>query len=348
MAASPEGGALVWRRASRVCYSMSMTAPLVCPVYREPLDRRDPDHYVGRVHGLVYPIVDGIPILLPDEAERLRVARTDWGSTNRAVDAGASPLDFYNQTRDQDLYCRGELDLARADIERWLSLADVPGPTLEIGSGKGALQGLGDDYIALDYSFTALRRYIDPKHGRVCGTAERLPFESGALRFIFTVASLEHVPNADRAFAEIHRVLKPGGVAYLLPAWHCVQYNCEGIPVRPYSDLTLRQKLIKLSLPIRQSIPAKALAALPGRAARRARHAILGGPTDLHFERLRPDYDRFWMSDSDAAARLDSHEGCLFFHSRGYRVLRPGPDAKSQLLARHEPVIVQKPRAPGP
>jgi SAM-dependent methyltransferase len=312
---------------------------LRCPIYREPLERRSPTEYAGRGHGEVYPIVDGIPILLPDPADRARVARTDW-----SMGGDPTPLDFYNQTRDHDAYCRDTLEAARADVERWLGEAEAEGPVVEIGSGKGALQGLGGDYIAIDYSFTALRRYINPKLGRVCATACRLPLPDRSVRFLFTVASLEHVPEADLAFDEIHRVLNRGGVAYLLPAWHCVQYNCEGIPVRPYADLTLRQKLIKASLPIRQSLVVKAAGALPRRLLRRALWARRRGPTLFQFDPLRPDYERFWMSDSDAAARLDAHEGCLYFHSRGYEIRRPGPGAVSQLLARHEPVIVKKPR----
>jgi SAM-dependent methyltransferase/uncharacterized protein YbaR (Trm112 family) len=318
-----------------------MTAPLCCPVHREALHRPDSTRYVGSVHGLVYPIVDGIPVLLPDESERARVARID---EQPAADAcSPSSFSFYNHTCDHEHYCRDTLEGARTEIEGWLSKVEVDGPVLEIGSGKGALQGIGEDYVAVDYSFTALRRYIDARHARVCATAERLPFPDGIFRFIFTVASLEHVPGADLAFEEIHRVLKPGGIAYLLPAWHCVQYQCEGIPVRPYRDLTLRQKVIKLSLPIRRHLLVKAATTLPPRLVRRALWSLHRSPEPLRFTRLRPDYDRFWMSDSDAASRLDSHEGCLFFHARGYRVLGPGEDAIRQILTRHEPVIVQKP-----
>jgi SAM-dependent methyltransferase/uncharacterized protein YbaR (Trm112 family) len=321
------------------------TTTLCCPIYREPLDQPDPSHYIGRTHGQVYPILDGIPILLPAEPDRLRIAKTDWArpSTPSHSQDAATPLDFYNQTRDHDFYCRDTLEAARADVDRWLAVAEADGPVLEIGSGKGALQGLGADYIAVDYSFTALHRYIAPQYGRICATASRLPFVDRTFRFIFTIASLEHVPDPDLAFDEIHRVLAPGGVAYLLPAWHCVQYNCEGIPVRPYTDLTLRQKFIKATLPIRRNLVVKAAGSLPKRLLRRALWSRHQGATLLRFDRLRPDYERFWMSDSDAAARLDAHEGALYFHSRGYRVHRPGPSAKDQLLARHEPVIVQKP-----
>lgn len=40
---------------------------LVCPVTRSPL-RQKGDELVGEVGGLRYPIRDGIPVLLPDEA----------------------------------------------------------------------------------------------------------------------------------------------------------------------------------------------------------------------------------------------------------------------------------------
>jgi SAM-dependent methyltransferase/uncharacterized protein YbaR (Trm112 family) len=316
---------------------MSSLQP-ICPVHREPL-RREEGALVGVTHGERYPIVDGIPVLIADRAERRAAAEIDWQRASHEK----TPLSFYNRPDDHDGYCREALDDIERDMSRWLALARPDGPVLEIGSGKGALQGFGGDYTACDYSLTALRTFVRPEHGRVCASAERLPFADNTFRFLFTIATLEHVPGADRAFAEIERVLAPGGVAYLSPAWHCVQYNCEGIPVRPYSDLDLRQKLVKATLPLRQTLLVKAAGQLPGRVLRRAIWSLHKDPTRMRFDRLRPDYERFWMSDSDAAARLDSHEGCLFFHSRGYEILSPGATALRQLLARHEPVVVKKP-----
>jgi SAM-dependent methyltransferase len=319
----------------------AMPVARLCPVHRSPLDAHGERALACRDHGETYPVVDGIPILLPDATERGRVAGTDWAG--RATSDAVSSIDFYNQTRDHEQYSSSDRPDERDRIARWLEATEPSGPSLEIGSGMGAFQGLGGEYVALDYSLTLLQRYIAPTHDRVCGTAERLPFADDTFRFVFTVAALEHVPEADRAFGEIARVLKPGGVAYLGPAWHCVQYNCEGIPVRPYRDLDLRQKFVKLTLPVRRNLVVKALGTLPGRLARRALYEIRPAPTQMRFERLRPDYERFWTSDSDAAARLDSHEACLYFHSRGYRVLAPGPGIREQLAARHGAVIVQKP-----
>jgi SAM-dependent methyltransferase len=320
-----------------------------CPVHRDPLDDSDGSRLVGLRHGEIYPIVNGIPILLPDSADRERIAQTDWD----APEATTSNVDFYNRSAGLDDYFRPAGPGAADLLKDYLRQCRISGPTLEIGSGKGGFQGLSarDDagrgqYIALDYSFTALRRFIDPSHPRVCATAERLPFPDASIAFIFTIDALEHVPNADLAFAEIDRVLKPGGITYLHPAWHCTQYNCEGIPVRPCSQLTLRQKFVKLSLPPRRHPLAKALGALPGRSLRRALWALGGRrPSRFRFHRLRADYQHFWAADADACSRLDSHEGCLYFASRRYEVLNPGATTISQLLCRHVPIVVRKPPA---
>ena len=325
--------------------TLTRTELACCPVYREALDFADPAQLTGIGHGEIYPIVNGIPILLPDQAERERVSRTDWSNPTAAHNS----TDFYNQTQDQEHYYthyKAGLDATRLELDRWLKERRSEGPTLEIGSGRGVLQGVGEDYAALDYSFTALHQFVDPHYPRFCGTADRLPYRDGTFSFLFTVAALEHVPKADLAFAEIDRVLKPGGVAFLHPAWHCVQYNCDGIPVRPYKDLKLRQKLTKIALPLLKHPLFKAAMTLPGRLARRAIWKLSGGNTVLRFKRLRPDYEHFWISDADAASSIDSHEGCLFFHSRGYEVLHPGPGAMRQLMCRHVGIVVRKPSSP--
>lgn len=317
-----------------------MTVSLVCPVTGEPLFR-DGNYLVNATHTREFPIVDGIPILLPNEQECIRVAKTNWLTEK----TDASPLVFYNRPHDHTNYCREELQVEREDIIGLLSrLRNPHEPVLEIGSGRGALQGVSDNYVAFDYSLTALHAYISKSHQRVCGTAEYLPFPDATFGFIYSVATLEHVPAADRAFEEIHRVLRPGGAVFLAPAWNCIQDNCEGIPVRPYSELTLRQKFRKLTLPLRRSLVWKAAIALPMRACRRVFWGIAGrNATRFRFCRLCPEYSKFWMSDSDAVSRLDPHEAALFLHSRGYSVMRPGISWVRQLLAGHAPLVAFKP-----
>ncbi len=45
---------------------------LVCPLTKGPLDYdRNANELISRKAGLAYPVRDGIPIMLPDEARRL-------------------------------------------------------------------------------------------------------------------------------------------------------------------------------------------------------------------------------------------------------------------------------------
>jgi SAM-dependent methyltransferase len=192
--------------------------------------------------------------------------------------------------------------------------------------------------VALDISLSALRRNLAGQTG-LCASADMIPLASASCRFVFSVHALEHIPSADRAFEEIDRVLAVGGVAYLTPAWHCRPWAADGIPVRPYRDLRWKQRLTKMSLPIRDSVVFRGAASIPWRAWRRLTQRDAG---PLHFTRLRANYEHFWMSDSDACASIDSHEAILFFERRGYEILNPRGNGISRLLFRAGPVIVRK------
>jgi len=52
--------------------SERLTDILACPVCKGPLQwRHDPEEYLCRADRLAYPVRDGIPVMLPDEARRL-------------------------------------------------------------------------------------------------------------------------------------------------------------------------------------------------------------------------------------------------------------------------------------
>ena len=319
---------------------------LRCPVTGEALIEGPPGTMVGMSGRVAYPVVDGIPVLLAHESERT-AALARHAEAAAGVDppegTPASRINFYNRVRDQDRYCRPELPDVRDELLRLQRRFTRSGPVLEIGSGMGSLQGLFEPYVALDYSLTALARYVDKRHQRVCASAEQIPFFDETFALVYSIATLEHVRDPAAAVEEVDRVLMPGGIAFLLPAWHAVQYNCDGIPVRRYRDLPLRHRFVKATLPLRRLPAAKAAGALPGRLFRQMTWTLRPEPTHLRYRRLRADYSTFWLSDSDACARLDSHEASLFFRSRDYDVLSPGMRARDQLLARHVPVIARKP-----
>ena len=53
----------------------------------------------------------------------------------------------------------------------------------------------------------------------VQGDSERLPFASGAFDVVTCANSFHHYPRQDRAVAEMHRVLRPGGLLILVDGY---------------------------------------------------------------------------------------------------------------------------------
>jgi SAM-dependent methyltransferase len=97
------------------------------------------------------------------------------------------------------------------------------GDALEIGSGTGYFSlnllqlGAIERLVATDISAEMLAA-LSQTAGRLglgaetrVTDAETLPFEDGSFDLVFGHAVLHHLPDLDRALAEFHRVLRPGG-----------------------------------------------------------------------------------------------------------------------------------------
>ena len=171
-----------------------------------------------------------------------------------------------------------------------------------------------EDYTGLDISATARAKY----HKRfVQADARAMPFRDGEFDAAWSIWVLDHVPNPEQALREIRRVLKPGGLLYLSPAWSCSDLAPNGYPVRPYSDFGIGGKLIKATVPIQQSQAFQAMYRLPIRAARLAAWKLHPQPTELHYRPIAANYQVYWMPDSDAVNSIDMFEAYLWFLSRG-------------------------------
>jgi SAM-dependent methyltransferase len=183
---------------------------------------------------------------------------------------------------------------------------------LEIGSGRGYLQDAAEKYTGLDISPTVARFY----HKKfVLGSATAMPFPDDSFDGVWSIWVFEHVPNPEQAFREARRVTRDNGVLFLLPAWNCTSWAAEGYEVRPYSDLNAVGKIIKASIPLRSSPPFVAMSKLPNRLVRDLIANF--GPTKLRYRRLSPNYEKYWVPDSDAVNSIDRHEAMLWFRSRG-------------------------------
>jgi ubiquinone/menaquinone biosynthesis C-methylase UbiE len=189
---------------------------------------------------------------------------------------------------------------------------------LEIGSGIGDLQDIVADYTALDIAAEVGRFYHKPF---VVGSATALPFKDNSFDAIWTFGTLQSVPNPEQALREMRRVLKPGGLLLLDSGWQCRSWAAQGYEVRPYSDFGFGGKLIKTSIPVRDSVVFRSLYVFPTRLLRFASAAVTGEPTAFRYTLLSPDYAHYWTPESEALNSMDPYEAILWFTSRGDDVL---------------------------
>ncbi|NWG13025.1 MAG: class I SAM-dependent methyltransferase [Acidobacteria bacterium] len=185
---------------------------------------------------------------------------------------------------------------------------------LDVGAGSGMLQDVVHDYTALDISPSAKRFFHKPF---VLGSATAMPFRDDEFDAAWTIWVLEHVPQPELALREIRRVVRHRGFIYLAPQWNCTPWAADGYEVRPYSDFGLTGKITKASIPFRRHPLYRFSYLVPIRSVRLSRWFLTRSPTSLRYHRLTPNYDKYWVTDSDAVNSIDFFEAYLWFTSRG-------------------------------
>jgi len=100
---------------------------------------------------------------------------------------------------------------------RWIAERAKTGKTLEIGFGSGRHQsffrGRREDYFPSEYSswhFSSEPWRAVRGHG-VGADARRLPYRDNAFDNVVSIYNLEHIDDLQGVFAEVSRVLRPGG-----------------------------------------------------------------------------------------------------------------------------------------
>lgn len=123
-----------------------------------------------------------------------------------------------------------EIEEQRYSIHPWIldfiNSFDLRGKrVLEIGCGMGAdhlslarkggiMHGL--DLVPKHLEITRKRLSLYNYKSRLTrGDAERLPYPSNSMDFVYSLGVLHHSPDTDKAVSEIHRVLKPGGKCFV-------------------------------------------------------------------------------------------------------------------------------------
>jgi len=109
------------------------------------------------------------------------------------------------------------LSLGRDGAWRRTAIAHLPpGRVLDLGGGTGAANpDLGDrEIVALDPAPEMLA--LNPEAARVVACGEHLPFNDGSFDGVFSAYVFRNLTSVPDTLVEIHRVLRPGGVAAIV------------------------------------------------------------------------------------------------------------------------------------
>lgn len=215
---------------------------------------------------------------------------------------------------------------------------------LEVGAAFGFNHKIHKNYIGCEYSDTAVdlcKKRFGSVANIVQGDATDLKFENERFDFIFSYATLEHIPDIEKALLEIDRVLKYGGLLYLAPAWNCRTYRVKKLDCIPYNHLGFFEKIEKFFIPLYDSLLFRFALAFPLRIFDETRHKNY----QLRVKKLKPNFDliKKWghQSDDDAFVSLDAHSAMIWFRCRGYKIIS-NPSILSRVFCRGKPILLQK------
>lgn len=138
----------------------------------------------------------------------------------------------------------------------------------------------------IELDVDALRRN-DVARLKAVADAERIPFRGSSFDLVVLAWVLEHLERPERVFAEIHRVLRPGGaVVFLTPnTWNYVVWLIRAVPHAFHEFFTTRLygrgEHDTFPTRYRMNSPARIERLLGGLGFRRERLVLNGDPSYL-------------------------------------------------------------------
>ncbi|MFO0944511.1 MAG: class I SAM-dependent methyltransferase [Planctomycetota bacterium] len=261
-------------------------------------------------------------------------------------DSPADYQDFYAGIDRRNVYTKDHPDAFERELQAFLDQHDLRrGKLLEIGSGRGVFQDVVPNYTGMDIAESLRSFYRRPEQFVVAVDGRPFPFPDHAFDGAFTYATFEHIPSLENALEELLRVVRPGGFILFHAAWQVRPWASRGLSVRPFRDLSLRDRLEKLTVPIRNNVLWRSLTVFPARFFRTLRFCLKKNRREwrIDYRPLDANYQVFWQSDSDACNHIDIHAAILWFQSRGCQV-EEYPTLLSGFFARTGSFVVRVPK----
>lgn len=208
---------------------------------------------------------------------------------------------------------------------------------LELGCGASPQSHLGRLYIGIDISFQALKKASDTGN-KIQAEMANIPLKNDSVEALLTIAALEHTFQLEKVMFEIIRILKKEGIVIHKDAWNVPRWRSSGLSIKPLSKLGFKHKIIKLLIPILETLPMRAIRIIPSRIFREMKFKIKHYKID--FKELQPNYSLPEVSDADACSQIDSHSVALFYKSHGFKLIKPKDKILNRLF--HRGVLISK------
>jgi len=190
----------------------SLLSYLACPLCKGKLKNTGTNQVECLSCEEVYPVDDGIPILLPPQLEEFKILEAEFHSNEADYFAERAHKFSYRVSRYHEDYLTCFRDLQKGAV------------VLEVSGGGGLeaclLKDMGLTVIESDIAVGMVKRArrCAADDGQnvhsvfvVCD-AELLPCQDQSLDAILIVGALHHLPSPERFFAAAKRALKPGGL----------------------------------------------------------------------------------------------------------------------------------------
>ena len=253
----------------------------------------------------------------------------------------------YDENVHNDPRIKQMLSTVSPYIEKYSLLSDAS--IIEIGCGFGHLNTCHPNWKGFEYSKTAVelaKRIYGNSLNIYEADARDLPLPSNSVDFLFSFAALEHIPEVEKAFSEIERVLKPNGIAVLSPAWNCRAWTVKKLEQRPYAELNWSEKMGKFLIPIRNNLLFRLICSIPSRLFREQFLLLRKKQIKLQYKKLKPDmslWDKYeHISDDDAFVSIDAHAALVYFATRNW-ICDSHPTFIKRFSCRGEEIVVRKP-----